>query len=240
MQQSDIYDPIWDCYRIGNEKKQRQKKGKPAPAKSFHASVVFYKGMFREFGEGSILLKLWNRYSWIWVGCIYYGRKLPKYGIIFSPAVINRGKKLLLSVPIKFQEKDIRKLKERKVEKEKFCAVHFTASEVLAACVLFSGDGHVTDSYFVRGGKEFAYRRKRLLNRMKRVRKTAGKGRPKFKRAIFHLSNYYAHLVSRRILNYCKEKGVKGIIVPKYAEAEGYLDGQGMECFLGKKIIQFL
>ena len=76
-----------------------------------------------------------------------------------------------MNVPVKFQVKDIRKLKERKAEKESFCAVHFTASEVLAACAVFSGDGHVTDSYFVRGGKEFAYRRKRLLNRMKKIRK---------------------------------------------------------------------
>ena len=231
----------WERKKEKAEKKGHLwKKEKPVPAKSFHASIVFYKGMFKEFGEGNILLKLWNGRSWIWIRCTYYGRKLPKDGIILSPAVINKGKKLLLSVPIKFQVKDIRKLKERKAEKENFCAVHFTASEILAACAVFSGDGRVTDSYFVRGGKEFAYRRKRLLNRMKKIRKTTGKGGQKFKRAIFHLSSYYAHLVSRRILDYCKKKGVKGIIVPKYAEVDGYLYGQGMGCFLGKKIIQFL
>ena len=109
--------------------------------------------MFKEFGEGSILLKLWNRRSWIWVRHTYYGRKLPKEGMILSPTLINKGKKLFLSVSVKFPVKDIRKVKERKADKESFCAVHFTASEVLAACAVFSGDGHVTDSYFVRGWK---------------------------------------------------------------------------------------
>ena len=75
---------------------------------------------------------------------------------------------------------------------------------------------------------------------MKKIRKNAGKGGQKFKRAIFRLSNYYAHLVSRRIVDYCREKGVKGIIASKYAEVDGYLYGQGMECFLGKRIIRFL
>ena len=227
----------WERKKEKAEKKGHTwKKGKPAPAKSFHASVVFYKGMFKEFGEGSILLKLWNGRSWIWVRHTYYGRKLPKEGIILSPAVINKGRKILLSVPVKFQVKDVRKVKERKKEKDSFCAVHFTTSGVLAACAVFSGNGHVTDSYFVRGGKEFAYRRKRLLNRIKK----AVEGGKKYKRKIFRLSSYYAHLVSRRILDYCKQKGIKGIIVPKYAEIEGHLYGQGIEGFLGKRIIQFL
>ncbi len=227
----------WERKKEKAEKKGHLwKKGKPAPAKSFHASVVFYKGMFKDFGEGSILLKLWNGRSWIWIRHTYYGRKLPKEGMILSPTLINKGKKLFLSVSVKFPVKDIRKVKERKADKESFCAIHFTASEVLAACAVFSGDGHVTDSYFVRGGKEFAYRRKRLLNRIKKV----GEGGKKYKRKIFRLSSYYAHLVSRRIIDYCKEKGVKGIIVPKYAEVEGHLYGQGIEGFLGKRIIQFL
>ena len=231
----------WERKKEKAEKKGHLwKKGKPAPAKSFHASVVFYKGMFKEFGEGSILLKLWNGRSWIWVRHTYYGRKLPKEGMILSPTLINKGKKLFLSVSVKFSVKDIRKVKERKAGKESFCAVHFTASEVLAACAVFSGDGHVTDSYFVRGGKEFAYRRKRLLNRIKKIRKNAAKGGKKLRRSIFSLSGYYAHLVSRRILDYCKEKGVKGIIVPRYAEVDGYLYGQGMGYFLGKRIIQLL
>ena len=231
----------WERKKEKAEKKGHLwKRGKPAPAKRFHASVVFYKGMFKEFGEGSILLKLWNGRSWIWVRYTYYGRKLPKDGIILSPTLINKGKKLFLSVSVKFPVKDIRKVKERKADKESFCAVHFTASEVLAVCAVFSGDGHVTDSYFVRGGKEFIYRRKRLLNRIKKVRKNAATGGKKLRRSIFSLSGYYAHLVSRRILDYCKEKGVKGIIVPKYAEVDGYLYGKGMGYFLGKRIIQLL
>lgn len=62
-------------------------------------------------------------------------------------------KAIILSVPVKFRVEGIRKVKERIADKEHFCVVYFTSSDVLGICALFSSDGCVTDSYFIRGEK---------------------------------------------------------------------------------------
>lgn len=236
----------WEQKKADAEQKGMSwSKKKPSVPQTFHASVLFYKGMFKEFGQGSILLKLWNGRSWAWVRHTYCGREIPADAVCLSPTVVIHGKTFSLHVPVKCPVEDTRTVKERVDAGERFCAVHFTASDTLAACVLFSSDGHATDSYFIRGGKEFAHRRKCLLNTIGKNRNAIGgylqKGENRiFWRRVGNLSTHYAHLISRRIIDYCQKNNVKVLVVPKYEEAAGTLYGQGITGFLGKRIIQYL
>lgn len=221
------------------------KKKEPAIPYAFHSSVVLYKGMFKKFGQGSILLKLWNGCSWAWVRHTYCGRKIPEGLGCLSPTLVTQGKSMYLHVPVKSLVEDTRTVQERMASGEQFCTVHFASSDALATCVLFSGDGSAADSYFIRGGKEFAHRRKCLLNTISKNRNCIGgylqKGENKiFWRRVRNLSTYYAHLVSRRIIDYCRKNNVKLLVVPKYEQAVETLYGQGLTGFLGKRIIQYL
>lgn len=227
------------------QKKGNWKKKKPAIPYAFHSSVVFYKGMFKEFRDGSILLKLWNGGSWVWVRHTYCGRKIPEDAVYLSPTLVTRGKNIFLHVPVKRPVEDIRTVKERFSAQERFCAVHFSSSDVFATCVLFGGDGRATDSYFIRGGKKFAHRRKRLLNRISKNRSRLGgymqKGENKrFWNKVKNLNDYYVHVVSRRIIEYCLKNEVKVLAVPLYDNLSGPLYGQGIGCFLGKRIVRCL
>lgn len=221
------------------------KKKPPIPAKQFHASPVLYKGMYKEFGNGSVLIKLWNGSSWVWLKNTFCGRALDESAEILSPALVIRGKRVMLHVPVASKVQDTRTVRERARDGERFCAVSFTGSDVMAACVLFGSDGHVTGSKFIRGGKELAYRRKRLLNTIYRNRKQSGnileKGENQRSwKKIENLNDYYAHLTSRRIIEYCEKNGVKTVVIPNYAENHVFLYGDGEGGFLGKRIIQYL
>lgn len=236
----------WEQKKAQAEQRGLQWKRKPPIIpQTFHSSVVFYKGMFKEFGQGSILLKLWNGHSWVWVRHTYCGRKISADGVCLSPTLVTQGKKISLHVPVKCPVKDTRTVKERIATGEQFCAVHFTTSEALATCVLFGSDGRAADSYFIRGGKEFAHRRKRLLNTINKNRSRAGgclqKGENKrFWRKMTNMSEHYAHLVSRRIIDYCVKNQVKLLVVPLFGEASKPLYRDRGVGFLGKRIVRYL
>ncbi|MFW5632674.1 MAG: transposase, partial [Acetivibrio ethanolgignens] len=55
---------LWKSYVSGNEKDERRK-----PAGNILAYPVFYKGMYKNFTETGICLKLWNGEQWKWIEC---------------------------------------------------------------------------------------------------------------------------------------------------------------------------
>lgn len=221
------------------------KKREPAIPQTFSASPVFYKGMYKAFEGKSVMLKLWNGSSWVWVKHAYYGRTIGENTQILSPTLVIGRRSVSLHVPVVHEVGDARSVRERVKDGERFCAVSFTASDVLAVCALFGSDGHAMDSHFVRGGKEYAYRRKRLLNTINKNRTITAcleKGENRlFWTKLQNLNTYYAHLVSKRIIEYCLQNQVKLLVVPKFAESslkKSY--GNGDAGFLGKRIISYL
>lgn len=229
------------------DRKFSWKKRKPTEPRQAGNSILLYKGMYKEFAQGRIMLKLWTGRSWTWVAHTYCGREMPEEGKILSPTLVLRGNSAALHVPVMVPVDDTRTVAERVKDGERYCAVSFTSSDTLATCVLFSSDGHAIDSYFVRGGKELAYRRKRLLNTIYKNRERNGhipeRGENRrYWANLKNLNTYYTHLVSRRILDYCVKNGVKLLIAPKYAEhLAGRFLGKGSEAdFLGRGILQCL
>lgn len=200
---------------------------KPEKANGFNAQPVFYKGMYKEFEDDSIKLKLWSGTSWIWVKHKVSGRKLPEDAIIMSPTVSVSKNKAMLHVPVKSKVSDVRNVNERMEDGERICAVSLSSSDTLAVCTVLESNGHIIHSCFVRGGDELKHRRKRLLGKIALNHRQSGginksdRNNTELYHKLKNITDYYSHLVSRRIIDFCKKHEVKiivfqdiGMIVP--------------------------
>ena len=239
------------------------KKGRPSRPKNLHMSMLYYKGMYKDFADGSVLLKLYTGKTWAWVKHRYTGRPFPENAELMSPTIVIRKKKVMLHIPVKEVVEDSRTAKERVKQHESFVAVALTSSDTLAVCTTIQADGRATAPYFIKGGKELAHRRKQLLGYTKR--NTAGNKAPrlitqpvgndalsvpqehrpnkKYYDKITRVTDHYAHEVSRKIVDYAAHQGAKIIVMPAYGNtfAKGtlpYLKTNVMD-FIGRRIIRY-
>ncbi|MFR9059310.1 hypothetical protein [Eubacterium callanderi] len=236
------------------------KSGKPSPPKRLHMSMLYYKGMYKDFDEKSILLKLYTGKTWAWVKHRYTGRPFPENAELMSPTIVIKKKKVMLHIPVKEIVEDSRTAKERVKQNEKFVAVALTGSDSLAVCTTIEADGRATAPYFIKGGKELAHRRKLLLGYTKRgiagndMTHTVGNAalsvpqghRPnkKYYDKITRLTDHYAHEVSRKIVDYAIKQGAKLIVLPELKESfdqakKPYL-GKTPYDFIGRRIARYV
>ena len=240
------------------------KKGRPSPPKHLHMAMLYYKGMYKDFADGSIMLKLYTGKAWAWVKHRYTGRPFPKNAELMSPTIVIKKKKVMLHIPVKEIVEDSRTAKERVQQNEKFVAVALTGSDSLAVCTTIEADGRATAPYFIKGGKELAHRRKLLLGYTKRG--IAGKDTPrlmaqpvgnaalsvpqehrpnaKYYEKITRLTDHYAHEVSRKIVDYALKQGAKLIVLPELKESfnqakKPYL-GKTPYDFIGRRIVRYV
>ena len=144
------------------------KKGRPSRPKNLHMSMLYYKGMYKDFADGQILLKLYTGKAWSWVKHRYTGRPFPENAERMSPTIVIKKKKVMLHIPVKEVVEDSRTAKERVKQYESFVAVALTGSDTLAVCTTIQADGSATAPYFIKGGKALAHRRKQLIGYTKR------------------------------------------------------------------------
>ena len=240
------------------------KKGRPSRPKNLHMSMLYYKGMYKDFADGSILLKLYTGKTWAWVKHRYTGRPFPENAELMSPTIVIKKKKVMLHIPVKEIVEDSRTAKERVQQNEKFVAVALTGSDSLAVCTTIEADGRATAPYFIKGGKELAHRRKLLLGYTKRglagnkaprfMTHTVGNAalsvpqeqRPnkKYYDKITRLTDHYAHEVSRKIVDYALKQGAKLIVLPELKESfnqakKPYL-GKTPYDFIGRRIARYV
>ena len=240
------------------------KKGRPSPPKHLHMAMLYYKGMYKDFADGSILLKLYTGKTWAWVKHRYTGRPFPKNAELMSPTIVIKKKKVMLHIPVKEMVEDSRTAKERVQQNEKFVAVALTGSDSLAVCTTIEADGRATAPYFIKGGKELAHRRKQLLGYTKRgivgdntprlMAQPVGNAalsvpqehRPnkKYYDKITRLTDHYAHEVSRKIVDYALKQGAKLIVLPELKESfdqakKPYL-GKSPYDFIGRRIARYV
>ena len=236
-----------------------QLKGRPSRPRRLHMSMLYYKGMYKDFDEKSILLKLYTGKTWAWVKHRYTGRPFPENAELMSPTVVIKKKKVMLHIPVKEIVEDSRTAKERVKQHESFVAVALTTSDTLAVCTTIQADGSASRPYFIKGGKELAHRRKQLLGYTKRsvvgndMTHTVGNAalsvpqehRPnaKYYEKITRVTDHYAHEVSRKIVDYAVRQGAKLIVMPGYSNsfAKGtlpYLKTNVMD-FIGRRIIRY-
>ena len=228
------------------------KSGKPSPPKCLHMSMLYYKGMYKDFDEKSILLKLYTGKTWAWVKHRYTGRPFPENAELMSPTIVIKKKKVMLHIPVKEIVEDSRTAKERVQQNEKFVAVALTGSDSLAVCTTIEADGRATAPYFIKGGKELAHRRKLLLGYTKRgiagnaALSVPQEHRPnaKYYEKITRITDHYAHEVSRKIVDYALKQGAKLIVLPELKESfnqakKSYL-GKTPYDFIGRRIARYV
>ena len=232
--------------KLKNWAEKQIKNEKPSPPKRLHMSMLYYKGMYKDFDEKSILLKLYTGRAWAWVKHRYTGRPFPENAEPMSPTIVIKKKKVMLHIPVKEIVEDARTAKERVKQHESFVAVALTTSDTLAVCTTIQADGSASHPYFIKGGKELAHRRKQLLGYTKRSsapENVIGRPNAKYYQKITRVTDHYAHEVSRKIVDYAVRQGAKLIVMPGYSNsfAKGtlpYLKTNVMD-FIGRRIIRY-
>lgn len=216
---------------------------------SIQASVTFFKGMYRNLTDSEIELKLWNGKKWVWIPCTLSGRDFPKDGILLSPSLYKDEKRYMLHIPVKQENSDARNAKERMAAGSNICSVRFTNTDVFAVCCALDKDGKQLSAYSCRGGDSYRHHCRQL---MKKVEKSAvytqkdnsSQPNKKYFMHLKHLSEHYAHQVSREIVDFCKENQAGAIVLPVYNEDYSkmvmYKTGNFTPLHLSNKIREFL
>lgn len=196
----------------------------------FAESVTFYKGMYRDFKENEISLKLWNGDSWKWIRCRLKGNKSPDTGQMLSPALVLKRnhadddiKRAELHIPWKMPINDGRNAKERMAAKEKICSAVFTNKDTSLVCCILNQSGDMESCLFLRGGAEYAHRCHLTAEKLDRSQKSSGEGdnpraNARYWEKLKNLSENYAHQFSRQLIDYCKKNGAKILVLPQYEQ----------------------
>lgn len=226
-------------------------------AENAEPCMVLYKGMYQNFTERMVELKLYNGEKWVWVNYPFAGRTIPKEAKRLSPSLIVEKKDAWLDVPLSFEVSDVRTINERMKTEERICAVSFPDNDVLAVAVILSIDGAEQKSSFIRGGKAKEHRRRALIKRLQVSEESRGKIGRKEKEeqkgasanaatytALGNLNRHYAHCVSKQILDFCLEQKIKVIVVPNYETSIDFRDKKYLKTdsfrWLGRSIIRNL
>ena len=136
--------------------------------------LTLYKGMYQNFTDTTIEIKVFTGESWKWVMYPFTGRNFPKEATTLSPFLVFRKKQAWLNVPVSFDISDIRTVKERMEQEEKICALSFPDYDVMAAAVVLSKDGTMLSKKLFQGGKQRESQRKRLLEQIKQSEESRG------------------------------------------------------------------
>lgn len=228
----------------------RKKAGSMAP------NMVLYKGMYRNFTDKTIDLKLYDGETWVWVTYPFCGREFPAEAERLSPMLVLKKNAAWLEVPMSFEVEDVRTVKERMNTEERICALAFPDNDALAVAVLLGKNGIEQDHRFFRGGKHKEEQRRRILNRIHASEESRGMEERKKKveetprenacmyAELKELNRHYAHIISRQILSYCLEQNIKVIVVPNYENGIDFRDKKYLKTdayrWLGRSIIKNL
>ncbi len=229
--------------------KEIQEKKCPSSPTRFLAAPVFYKGMYRNFNQKEIELKVFTGKRWEWIYSKLKGRKLPDNGKACSPILKQKGKQIFLYVPVKLPVSDIRTIRERMNIQENFLALAVPNGDCMAVGVVFEMTNVIATRFFY-GGKEMKAYCERVLYRLRKSWKSRGetqnlqKQNEKFinsrwYKKIAAIHENYTHQISHQIIEYCKQQQISMIVVPKYQEMTDILNRRYYG-WLGRSLISKL
>lgn len=234
---------------LQNYKASKSIKKMPVPATSFHVSTIFYKGFYKYHGNGLIDLKLWNGSKWVWQAFHFSLRREIKEEEMLSPSVVLHKEYAMLHVPIKGIVEDTRTLKER-IECDSLCGVSFTNGDSFAVCATMNAKGEVLGSTFIKGGNEYVHHCNEILKKIAKsneslqLTKTNEAVNKKYYQHLYQLGEYYAHLVSKRIVEFCVEQNCTIIVLPNFDEAYTTLlaknHGRYTSMYLSGRIVRYV
>lgn len=134
------------------------------PTGAFTESVTFYKGMYRDFQENTISLKLWDGEGWQWSRLRLRGNTVPEEGQMMSPALVLKKDRAELHIPWKIPVADGRGARERITAESKMCSTVFTGQDACAVCCILDSSGKRESSFYIKGGKEYANASRQIID----------------------------------------------------------------------------
>ena len=193
------------------------------PGRDGRVPVYTPPGMYKDLTDTSVTLKLWNGKKWNWVECNLTGRPLPDQGAVLSPTLVHRDKWLMFHIPVKQENSDARTARERMKEGIRICSVRFTNTDIFAMCCVLDEKGKQIGVKSCRGGSEYSHHCRNVIQKLEYSRQYTAKDNSlhpdyKYYKHLKHLNEYYAHQVSREILDFCKENQAGLIVFPEYDE----------------------
>ena len=195
----------------------------PSIPEKFTNSTIFYKGIYRNLKENAISLKLFDGEEWQWFNAKLEKFKIPKNSKILSPTIVIQKDYIMAHIPIKHAINDVTPIKLRMQGNDaRTCGIVFPNVETdsFAVCVAIDKKGKFINSLFIKGATEYKYRIEKILKNIKKSRqanKNYTENNCKHKKEkISKIKNYYAHKVSKQIVDFCKENQVQIIAKPNY------------------------
>ena len=200
------------------------REGQEQPTAAFSAGVTLYKGTYRELTSHSIEIKVYDGERWRWIRCRLSGNTIPEGVFCLSPRLVFGEKQVELHVPFQKNVPDGRTLKERMAEGMRLCSVQFTNGDAIAVCCVVDGPGCLRAVRFLKGGRDYAHRCRRIQEKILLSQKSVGGRRggndnKRYWKKLKQISDDMAHQVSRQIVDFCVETGAGVIALPKYSEA---------------------
>ncbi len=209
-----------------------------------NAPMTLYKGMYQNFTDTSIELKLFQGERFVWVIYPFTNREFPKNAKRLSPILCFKNKSVYLNIPVSLEVSDIRTVKERMLEEDRICAISFPDYDVFAVAVILSKEGQLLGKKFFHGGKQKEQQRKQILQKLKESKESRTKNQKDsfdttsqevdfvkedkkqgnsstqenayLYEKLRNLNKYYAHKISRQLVDYCVEQNIRLIVVPNY------------------------
>lgn len=146
------------------------------PTEAFTESVTFYKGMYRDFQQNTISLKLWDGEEWQWSRLRLRGNTVPEEGQMMSPALVLKKDHAELHIPWKIPVADGRGARERITAENKICSTIFTGQDAYTVCRILDSSGKRESSFYIKGGGEYANASRQIYDRIKRSEDVQGGG----------------------------------------------------------------
>lgn len=216
-------------------------------------SVVLYGRMYKDFTPRKITVHVWNGETWVWMKCRLHGVSLPdsaEEGVRWMSPVIVTGKEHdFLHVPVRQPVADARKLKDRMTAGERVCAVQFMNTDCFAAACVLNADGSQAAARYIRGGAQYVHRCQEILFHIERSQDSGGsqgqaKADQKHWMRLKHQREYWAHKVSREILDFCREQDAKVLTweeyEPEYSKAVLKKCGNWSALHLSSRVKEYL
>ena len=193
---------------------------------AFTESATFYKGMYRDFDEKSISLKLWDGDGWQWCRLRLRGNTVPKEGQMMSPSLVLKGNRAELHIPWKQPVPDGRSARERMAAESRICSAVFTGQDAVAVCCILDSTGSRQNVTYIKGGREYSGAVRQIYDRIHRSEEAGGgggdaKANYRYWKKLKNLHDHYAHQFSRQIINYCVQNNAGILVLPEYSKDYG-------------------
>lgn len=227
----------------------KEKLKEPSKATNIKASFVCYKGMYKDLYKDSVKIKLFNGNTWNWYKVKIKESNFKENEEILSPTIVVNRKYIMLHIPVKQEIEDISPVKERmNKEHVKVCGIAFSNSDSFAICVILDENRKLIKTKYIKGGKEYKARTSKILAQIKKHRQNERKwgvgDHKSYWKLLYHISDEYAHKVSKQIVDFCKENEVKVISIADMDEDVtvhfGKKVGKYSPIYLRKRIVKYL